>query len=139
MELAAAVAVEELSPGTCASLLRRHSFGRIGLSVDALPVVLPVNYALDGDRIILRTGYGTKLAAALRNAVVCFEIDAVDHVGGTGWSVLVTGVASELTGAAAAAAAALPLESWTQQPDDRFIAISIDMVSGRRVLAPQRR
>lgn len=129
--------VEELSPGTCLSLLARQSFGRVGLSVDALPVVLPVNYVLDRDRIVLRTGFGTKLSAALRNSVVCFEIDAVDPVGGIGWSVLVTGVASELLGEDAEAAAALPLDSWARSSSDHLIGISIDVVSGRRVIAPQ--
>ena len=46
--------VDELTPNACLSLLARHSFGRVGLSVDALPVVLPVNYVLDGERCVFR-------------------------------------------------------------------------------------
>ena len=125
--------VEELTPHACLSLLARHSFGRVGLSVDALPVVLPVNYAFDAERIVLRSGAGSKLTAAMREAVVCFEIDGVDPVGGAGWSVLVTGVAKELQGHDAVRAAALPLRSWSPSATDHLIAIGIDVVSGRRV------
>jgi nitroimidazol reductase NimA-like FMN-containing flavoprotein (pyridoxamine 5'-phosphate oxidase superfamily) len=125
--------VEELTPHACRSLLARHSFGRVGLSVDALPVVLPVNYVLDGDRIVLRSGTGSKLTAALREAVVCFEIDEVDQAGGAGWSVLVTGVARELVGLDALRAAALPLRSWSPAATDHLVAIGIDVVTGRRV------
>jgi nitroimidazol reductase NimA-like FMN-containing flavoprotein (pyridoxamine 5'-phosphate oxidase superfamily) len=125
--------VDELTPHACLSLLARHSFGRVGLSVDALPVVLPVNYVLDGERIVVRTGQGSKLAAALRNAVVCFEIDSIDPVGGIGWSVLVTGVAEELHGADAVRAATLPLRSWSPSATDHVVGISVDVVTGRRV------
>jgi nitroimidazol reductase NimA-like FMN-containing flavoprotein (pyridoxamine 5'-phosphate oxidase superfamily) len=125
--------VEELTPHTCMSLLARHSFGRVGLSVDALPVVLPVNYVLDGDRIVLRSGHGTKLSAALRGAVVCFEIDGIDPIGSSGWSVLATGVARELSGHEAVQAAALPLRSWSPTVADHLVAIRIDVITGRRV------
>jgi nitroimidazol reductase NimA-like FMN-containing flavoprotein (pyridoxamine 5'-phosphate oxidase superfamily) len=40
--------------------------------------VLPVNFCLDAERIVLRTGEGTKLDAASRNAVVSFEVDEID-------------------------------------------------------------
>ena len=52
-------------------------------------MVVPVNYAvLDGD-IVIRTGSGTKLDAALTGAVVAFEIDSVDPIYHEGWSVMV--------------------------------------------------
>ncbi|MCU1380584.1 MAG: pyridoxamine 5-phosphate oxidase-related FMN-binding protein [Acidimicrobiales bacterium] len=124
-----------LSPEVCRSLLAGHSLGRVGLSVDALPVVLPVNYVLDLvlDRVVLWSGPGDKLGAALRDAVVCFEIDGMDHLGGVDWSVVVTGVATELLGTAAAFAATLRLRSWSPAAGDRPIAIGLDLMSGRRV------
>jgi nitroimidazol reductase NimA-like FMN-containing flavoprotein (pyridoxamine 5'-phosphate oxidase superfamily) len=125
--------VEELTPHACLSLLARHSFGRVGLSVGSLPVVLPVNYVLDADRIVLRSGSGSKLTAALQGAVVCFEIDGVDPVGGSGWSVLVTGVARELRGHDAVRAASLPLRPWSPSAVDHVIGIGIDVVTGRRI------
>jgi len=41
-----------------------------------LPSVVPVNYLLDNDRIVIRTDAGSKLAAALRGAPVAFEVAA---------------------------------------------------------------
>lgn len=125
--------LEVLDPSTCLALLADHSIGRVGLSIDALPVVLPVNYVVEGGRIMIRSGQGSKLDAALRNAVVCFEVDEIDPRRGTGWSVLVTGVARRLVGEAALMASVLPLHSWSPTAGDHFIAIGIDMISGRRV------
>ena len=89
--------LEVLSRQDCLQLLDRAHVGRIAVSIGALPVVLPVNFALlDGD-ILIRTGRGTKLDAAATNAVVAFEVDGVDAFYHTGWSVLVQGIAEEIT------------------------------------------
>ena len=54
-----------LSRYECLHLLAAGHVGRIGLSVQALPVVLPVNYAVLDGGVVLRSGAGTKLDAAL--------------------------------------------------------------------------
>lgn len=126
--------LEVLDRDECLRLLASRSVGRVGLSAGALPVILPVNFYVDGDRIIVRTGFGTKLAAAMRNAVVCVEVDEIDSLYHAGWSVLVTGTARELVGEEAAAALALPLRPWSGHAD-HVIAIDVELVSGRR-LAP---
>lgn len=125
--------LEVLDREECLTLLVGEGVGRVGLSMDALPVVLPVNYVVDRGRIIFRTGHGTKLSAALRGAVVCFEVDDIDPRHRSGWSVVVTGTARQLTGREAVEAAHLPLEPWSSVTGDHFIAIGIDLVSGRRV------
>jgi uncharacterized protein len=127
--------LEVLGEEDCLDLLRSASVGRIGLSMGALPVVLPVNYVLDSGRIIIRTGFGTKLSAAIRNAVVCFEVDCIDPESEIGWSVLATGTARELQGAEAAHAATLPLRPWSPQVGDHLVAIGIELLSGRRITA----
>lgn len=57
--------LEALSPEECLTLLRDNVVGRIGLTVDDLPTVLPVNYRLveshgitPGTWIALRTRPG---------------------------------------------------------------------------------
>jgi nitroimidazol reductase NimA-like FMN-containing flavoprotein (pyridoxamine 5'-phosphate oxidase superfamily) len=127
--------LEVLQEDDCLDLLRSMTVGRIGLSMGALPVVLPVNYVVDSGRIIIRTGFGTKLSAAIRNAVVCFEVDRFDTGVEAGWSVLVTGTARELQGAEAAYAATLPLRPWSPQVGDHLVAIGIELISGRRITA----
>jgi uncharacterized protein len=128
--------LELLDRGECLDLLATVPIGRVGLSVDALPVVLPVNFWLDraGERLVLRTAEGTKLQAALRNAVVAFEADHVDPLGHTGWSVLVQGSSSVLARPdEIAAASRVPLRPWANEATDHWVTISTDVVSGRRV------
>ena len=59
-------------------------------------MIFPVNYAVDHEVVVIRTGPGTKLSAA-GHANVAFEVDLVDPVTQTGWSVLVLGLAEEVT------------------------------------------
>jgi nitroimidazol reductase NimA-like FMN-containing flavoprotein (pyridoxamine 5'-phosphate oxidase superfamily) len=128
--------LEVLSRDACLRLLATATLGRVGLSIDALPRVLPVNFRFDGRQILIRTGMGTKLNAAANNAVVAFEVDEIDPVAHTGWSVMVTGMARELTDHGELAAAQTPpLARWAPGDDHRVIAISTEVLSGRRIVA----
>jgi two-component system, NarL family, response regulator DevR len=117
--------LEVLSRDACLRLLATATLGRVGVSVDALPRVLPVNFRFDGGRILIRTGTGTKLDAAADNAVVAFEVDEIDPVAHTGWSVVVTGMARELTDAGELGGgpgpAARPLGTGKRPPSDRHL------------------
>lgn len=118
----------------CLHLLGGATIGRIGVQYGALPTVLPVNFVLYQDAVIIRTSPGTKLDAATRNAVVAFEADSIDVVYHTGWSVSVTGVAREILDAGELARMrSLPLAHWAPGPADRFVAISTEFISGRRI------
>jgi hypothetical protein len=86
--------------------------------------------------VIFRTVPGTKLDAATAGAVVAFEADGYgSNAFPNGWSVLVRGVAREVTEAADVAdVRRLPLESWAWDGGaDRFVRIELTVVSGRRV------
>ena len=74
----ASVENEVLGLAECQRLLGTVSIGRIVFTVGALPAVHPVNFVVDGDEILFRTNSATKLAAATRNAIVAFEVDAFD-------------------------------------------------------------
>ncbi len=67
--------LEVLNREECLRLLRHATLGRVAITSGALPQVLPVNFRLFGDRIVFRTGLGTKLDAATSNNVVAFEVD----------------------------------------------------------------
>ena len=126
--------LEVLGTQECLRLLQSASLGRIAITSKALPVILPINYRVDRDQILFRTSAGTKLDAATRNAVVAFEVDQIDPVYHSGWSVLVTGIARDATAEVSdGALSATP--RWAPGPDDRLVAVSIDQISGRR-LAP---
>jgi nitroimidazol reductase NimA-like FMN-containing flavoprotein (pyridoxamine 5'-phosphate oxidase superfamily) len=115
-------------------LLRTAPVGRIGFSSGALPTILPVNFLVDGEHLLVLTGRGSKLDAATRNAVVAFEADDIDPTERAGWSVVVTGVAREVPPDEAAAVDLSGLDRWAPGEDGRVIAISLEVVSGRRVV-----
>jgi uncharacterized protein len=126
--------LEILTRAECVELLHTKRIGRVALSMRALPVVLPVSYALLGSDIVVRTGPGSKLEAALTGAVVGFEVDDIDEATGTGWSVLVQGAASVLDDPAAIKAASqLQLRPWSRRATDRFVRITTVEVTGRRL------
>jgi uncharacterized protein len=115
-------------------LLATAALGRIAVTSAALPLVLPVNFRFDGRQVLIRTGAGTKLDAATDHAVVAFEVDDIDPATESGWSVVVTGVARELTDPAALSELAdRPLTRWATGVAVRVVAISVDLVTGRRI------
>lgn len=131
----AGLQVEDLSIGACREKLESATVGRVGMNVDALPVVLPVNFAVDGDSIVIRTTAGTKLSAAMDEAVVAFEVDHYDPQESRGWSVLVQGRARQITESSRIdRAKVLPLPPVTEGGvDDHFVEVEMAIVTGRRV------
>ena len=126
--------LEILDRAECVRLLESAALGRIAVSIGALPMILPVNFLLDRDRILIRTGEGTKLEAATRNTVVAFEVDHIDPFSHEGWSVCVTGRATELRDAGdVERAGTLPLPHWVPNDVSHYVAVSLDLVSGRRL------
>lgn len=114
--------------------MRTRSVGRIAITSRALPVILPVNFLLDGERVLVRTRPGTKLDAAASGAVVGFEVDDFDGVSHAGWSVSLTGLARVVTDEQdLARIARLPLPRWAPVGAEHVIAITTEMVSGRRI------
>lgn len=125
---------ERLTRQECLRLLGSVPIGRVGLSIAALPVVLPVRFALLDDDVVFRAVIGTRLYEAATEAVLAFEADQHDPHGTSGWSVLVQGRSGELDDAAELARAqALGVQPWTRDDTaDRFIRITSTVVTGRR-------
>ena len=88
---------EQLDRSQCLELLATSRFGRFGTTLDAMPAVLPVNFGLLDDDVLVRTTPGTRLDAAVTNRVVAFEVDWYSEDSKKGWSVQLRGVASEIT------------------------------------------
>ena len=87
--------MEVLSEEQCVQLLELHDLGRVALQLGDQPEVFPVNYATDGKIVMFRTGVGTKLDRATEGRIA-FEVDDWDPRTGTGWSVMLKGVAEEV-------------------------------------------
>ena len=121
----------------CRALLAEAAVGRVAVLVSGVPHVVPVNYALlDGD-VVFRSGTGTKLHAALESQPVSFEVDRIDEVTRTGWSVLVSGSAALVTGGDDRQRfEALELEPWAPGVRDEFVRVRVDLISGREIIRP---
>ena len=72
--------------------------GRLGVVVDSVPLVLPMQFVMDGDTVVFQVNQGAKVLHARLNSV-SFEVDHVDWEKGEGWSVLLQGFGAEITGA----------------------------------------
>jgi nitroimidazol reductase NimA-like FMN-containing flavoprotein (pyridoxamine 5'-phosphate oxidase superfamily) len=126
--------MEEILEAECLEILGQHSLGRIAVAVDGQPQIFPVNYAMSGRIIAIRTASGTKLSHA-PNSKVSFEIDDYDASAGVGWSVIVQGVAVDATEAfddvSWEARAAAP---WALAPGAKpyWLAIEPNLITGRR-------
>lgn len=135
MARAEQIDLEMLTPEECRRLLATQSIGRIGVVVDGEPLVMPVNFAVDGDDIVFRTTVGSSFDRMVRGAKACFEIDAADPAYHTGWSVLARGpVRVVADGAALARCAALALRPWAHGQEAAFLRLHIETMSGRRIV-----
>jgi nitroimidazol reductase NimA-like FMN-containing flavoprotein (pyridoxamine 5'-phosphate oxidase superfamily) len=126
--------LEVLDRSECLRLMKTQTLGRIGVTVDALPVVLPVNFQLFDGEVIIQTERDTRLADATQNTVVAFEVDNAEAGGAGSWSVTLTGIATEISDPEVIVQLRrLPFTRWVRNDNDRYVGISLDLVSGRRV------
>jgi uncharacterized protein len=131
--------LERIAEAECLEILGEHSLGRIAIVIDGQPQIFPVNYALSGRIVTFRTASGNKLAYA-PTSKVSFEIDGFDGSTGTGWSVIVLGVAVDATDAfddvswAARAVSPRPLAPGAKP---YRVAIEPTAISGRRFRSTQ--
>lgn len=128
----------ELDRAECLRLLAEGNVGRIAANVEhwAHPVLRPVNYIFDvlSQSVLIRSGLGSKLYAFLNSRRAAFEIDGIDPAGGVGWSVIVVGVAEEITHPAELGRIAeLGLEPWGPGLKGHWLRIRANTVSGRRI------
>jgi uncharacterized protein len=96
-EEAVVLDVIDLSPDQCERLLRAGVAGRAALSTPDGPHIVPVNFSVVGDAIIVRTSPYSVLGTYGRDAVLAFEVDQFDHDRWRGWSVVARGRADVVT------------------------------------------
>jgi nitroimidazol reductase NimA-like FMN-containing flavoprotein (pyridoxamine 5'-phosphate oxidase superfamily) len=118
----------------CFELLGKAYLGRVGASIGALPVILPVHFALAGESVLFRSVRGTKLDAATSGAVVAFQADGYGPHGDSGWSVLLQGVATTVTDEAMHQRAdAADIRPWVRSDfGHRLVQVEATNLTGRR-------
>ena len=136
--------IEALSPEECFILLGSRDLGRIAFNVEGQPEVFPINYAMEGRIVVFRAAPGTKLNFVPK-ARLAFEVDDWDPKLGVGWSVVVKGLAEEITrnlGRTAEHIRRAPVHPVAPGERWHWLAIRPSEVSGRRFkvwAGPQRR
>jgi nitroimidazol reductase NimA-like FMN-containing flavoprotein (pyridoxamine 5'-phosphate oxidase superfamily) len=126
--------LEVLTEDQCIDMLASRKLGRIAFSVADRIEIFPVNYATDRAIVVFRTAPGTKLDTVTTSRVA-FEVDDWDEDQWIGWSVVLKGVAQEVTTGTDPFAATLRTRNvWPLAPGqrDHWIAIYPSEISGRR-------
>lgn len=122
-----------LTPDACWLLLRNVEVGRLAVVIGDHPEIFPVNHIVDHGTLVFRSAEGTKLAGAVPDRPVAFEVDGYEAASGEAWSVIVKGQATEIEQMHELFEAAdLPLFPWHATPKQHFVRIVPDEVSGRR-------
>jgi hypothetical protein len=81
---------DAISVSQCWALLHRGWFGHLSVSVNALPLVVPVEYCVAGAELALCLGQYALPASAL-DAVVGFATETLDPATREGWSIQIQG------------------------------------------------
>jgi nitroimidazol reductase NimA-like FMN-containing flavoprotein (pyridoxamine 5'-phosphate oxidase superfamily) len=124
--------LRELAPRECLELLAGQDVGRVAYCTDQGPVVLPVNYTLDGDTVLFRVSPHSVLAHHLQDAPASFQIDEFESYSQSGWSVLVRGVASYVD--VTDLPDALEPYAWAEGQRTLHVRITPHELSGRQLL-----
>lgn len=134
---AARPVLQRLSAQECWKRLGTHGIGRLARvtgSPDAAPVLVPVNFLVDGRTVVYRTD-PAGAAAGAPGTKVAFETDYLDEGHGVGWSVLVSGTVEEITDPAAVQDLGRRpgAEPWAGGVRELWLRIVPDEVSGRTI------
>lgn len=121
----------------CWELIRTAEVGRLGVFTEHYPLILPVNFGLDGDVVVVRTAPGPLLWAA-DHSNVCFQVDMIDVDTRSGWTVLIRGLAERVGDGHQPAVvertqqqAAVP---WAPGDREEMLRIIPHRVEGRRIV-----
>jgi nitroimidazol reductase NimA-like FMN-containing flavoprotein (pyridoxamine 5'-phosphate oxidase superfamily) len=128
--------MEDLAESECLELLKIHHFGRVAFVErdEGPPVIMPLNYLMLAETVVVRTDPRSKLGTALRDAPVSFEIDGIDQRERTGWSVVVSGWAQEIVDPEELEELhQTPLLPWAPGYRSQYVRIRPELVTGRRI------
>ncbi|WP_149084053.1 MULTISPECIES: pyridoxamine 5'-phosphate oxidase family protein [Microbacterium] len=125
--------IHELDEQQSYELLATTTVGRIGYLDGGRVQIHPVNFAVSGQELLLRTSADGRLAAlSVEPAEVSFEVDYHDPIGGLGWSVLMHGTLARVADDRAAGAAAR-VNPWAGDDRDLPLSFRIESITGRSV------
>jgi hypothetical protein len=122
----------DLPTEECWQLLTSRPVGRLAWSGPHGPTVIPVNFAVDGQNVLIRTRAYSEAARECDDTMVAFQVDSFDEQSHEGWSVLVRGrahfeypspVSSE------------DPDVWVDGPRSLRMRVEATEVTGRRIVS----
>jgi nitroimidazol reductase NimA-like FMN-containing flavoprotein (pyridoxamine 5'-phosphate oxidase superfamily) len=131
--------LDEIERDECLELLATQSIGRLAVPDHGYypPHIVPVNFALDDDKVVFRSDSGLKFKLSiLAEHSVSFEVDSIDRAGRMAWSVVVQGRAEllnweEVKGRDYESA----VQPWAPGDKPQWIRIVPYTITGRRLRA----
>jgi hypothetical protein len=125
---------EVLDEAECLALLGTASIGRVAFTAGALPAVQPVAFTVHRGEVLIPTQPGSEVAVASRGAVVAFEVDELDLIDRTGWTVTIVGPSRLIVDPGTVSALDdLGTRPWVPAATHCYVAVHIRLVGGRRV------
>ena len=127
--------LDDLTEAECVDLLRAHRVGRLALTTPGGLRIYPVNYAVHGESLVVRTLPYGEVAQHAADAAVAFSVDDLDEDLRTGWTVLAVGTARRVEDPDAVAAIRREgnPEPWASGQRDLYLSLAWDQLTGRRL------
>lgn len=132
--------ISKLMPAECRRLIKPGGIGRIAFATVSGPVVVPVNFAvlrdpvMLADSVVVRTAEGTVIDEYADDEAA-LEVDYIDEALGQGWSVLVRGPAHRVVHPAELRRLREDAAVWPWPGGERevYVRITPREITGRRI------
>jgi hypothetical protein len=124
--------VTPLSSARCERLLRAGTFGRVAFRTPSGPEIVPVNYAVLDDAVVIRTDPVSLLARHSHGEPLAFEVDLVDYERWQGWSVVARGIGQCFADDELGSSAHRP-RTWANGERATIVRLAWTELSGRRL------
>ncbi|GGO92772.1 pyridoxamine 5'-phosphate oxidase [Nocardioides phosphati] len=125
----------ELRYRECVDLLAQARVGRCAFSTPHGPTIVPVNHVVHDDAIIIRTSPYSQLGLLAWGARVAYEVDEIDPLSRSGWSVVATGRCDRIEeqGVREFLHAFHDPDPWARGARTLYLRVRWDQLTGRRI------
>ena len=120
----------DLTTAECWDLAASQPVGRLAWVGPHGVTVVPVNFVMTGERVLVRTAAYSALARECDDSDVGFQVDEIDAEHQSGWSVLLRGRAHLAFGGSDTVEEP---DVWPAGVRALRVVVDVDQVSGRRV------
>ena len=125
----------EMPAEECRELLSAGVVGRVSVCTPVGPHIVPVNYAVVDESVVLRTSPYSVLGSHARGSILAFEIDEFDYERQRGWSVVARGRADAVTAAEELDHIRRVWEprTWASSQRNLYLRVKWSELTGRRL------